>query len=685
LNLNDNQQNVLYIDTYSYDNIGQLDHIITAPYDFTTTNQPSLSFKVANRRYNSNYYDKLIVSVATNCDGPWNLVWMKQGSELATGPDFNSGSWGPTVPEDWRTECIDLAAYAGANSVFVRFTNENYYGNNVFIDDISVQNASCSSIVFGCTDFNACNFNPDANTDDGSCLIASVEICDGADNDCDGIADNGLLFEYWYADYDNDGIGNYWDNYYSCAGSPGYVNIMGDCDDFDPLIATGTPEVCDDIDNDCNGITDDGLTFQNWYEDIDGDGIGNYWNYYYYCTNFPGYVAITGDCNDYNPAVGTGSAEVCDGFDNDCDGYTDEDLYQYWFADNDGDNYGSYWNYGYYCEAPIGFVNTDGDCNDNNNTIFFSAPELCDGLDNNCEGNYDEGISEYFFEDADGDGFGSWNGIYTCNPPANYVNNSSDCDDNNADWNTFIEYFFDIDGDGFGGPESQNFCETPPSYYVDNSLDCFPSIITYADSDGDGFGTNEMTACGVTNFFDCEDNDANVSPNAIEICDALDNDCDGVADDGLSQNVLFFDNDGDGYGGYENIIVSCNVNLPNYTTNSGDCNDGNTNVNPGEIEIPNNAIDENCDGNLVDVTGVSDNNEGEITLFPNPSINFIDINNLNGPTKLTVTDLSGRVIYQYSTVNTRHTIDCLDWNSGYYLIQIQTALETTVMKFEIIK
>ncbi len=132
------QGNVAYIFTYGYDVVGQLDYLVTAPYNLSAATTPGLNFKVANRRYNATYYDKLSVEVSTNCDGPWTQVWSKENTALATGADYASGAWQPTVDSDWRSEGVSLANYANASSLFVRFVSENHYGNNVFIDDINV-------------------------------------------------------------------------------------------------------------------------------------------------------------------------------------------------------------------------------------------------------------------------------------------------------------------------------------------------------------------------------------------------------------------------------------------------------------------------------------------------------------------------------------------------------------------
>jgi len=139
------QGQAAFINTFSYSSIGALDDFMPAPFDLTGTTTPSLSFKYANRRYSAQYWDKLRVSVATSCDGPWTQVWYKENTELATAPD-GTGNYTSPAAADWRTECINLSAYAGSESFFVKFTNVNNYGNNIFIDDISVIGDACSAV-----------------------------------------------------------------------------------------------------------------------------------------------------------------------------------------------------------------------------------------------------------------------------------------------------------------------------------------------------------------------------------------------------------------------------------------------------------------------------------------------------------------------------------------------------------
>jgi Putative metal-binding motif len=152
------------------------------------------------------------------------------------------------------------------------------------------------------------------------------EVCDGADNNCNGDIDEGLA-----GGVDADG--------------DGYTFCQGDCNDNDPTVYPYAPERCDGRDNDCDGDSDGDA-------DCDGDGF-----------SFRG-----GDCDDDDLEVYPYAPEICDGKDNDCDGDIDGD------ADCDGDGYSF----------------RGGDCDDNDLEVYPWAPELCDGKDNDCNTQIDE-------------------------------------------------------------------------------------------------------------------------------------------------------------------------------------------------------------------------------------------------------------------------------------------------------
>ena len=82
-------------------------------------------------------------------------------------------------------------------------------------------------------------------------------------------------------------------------------------------------------------------------------------------------------------------------------------------VDNDGD----------------GFVQEE-DCNDNDSAVSPAGEELCDGIDNNCDGQIDEGVTTSFYADSDEDGYGNPNIVVeACSPNDGLVSNGNDCDD----------------------------------------------------------------------------------------------------------------------------------------------------------------------------------------------------------------------------------------------------------------
>jgi hypothetical protein len=269
----------------------------------------------------------------------------------------------------------------------------------------------------------------------------AAEICDGLDNDCDAEIDEDLEPEV-------------------CE----VTNQLGVCQGWSACVDGGwacdapeaEPEQCDGLDNDCDGSVDED------FADDDGDGLAN-------CvdpdSDNDGLEGDADNCPaDANPDQGDldqdGVGDVCD-------------------PDVDGDG-----------------ENNFGDCAPTNPDIHPGAEELCNGLDDDCDGQFDEG-----FADSDADG------LANCVDPDS--DNDGVPDDSDLCPNETDPSQTDLDGDGLG-----DACDD--------------------DKDGDGYTCTDTGSCD-----DCNDQDPFVNGDAEEICDDLDNDCNGVVDEG------FVDTDGD--------------------------------------------------------------------------------------------------------------------------------------------
>ena len=113
------------------------------------------------------------------------------------------------------------------------------------------------------------------------------------------------------------------------------------------------------------------------------------------------------DCDDNNAEINPAAIEICDGLDNNCNADVDEGLLNIYFADLDADGFGDPLTDSVSCEIVIGFVLDNTDCNDADDTVYPGAAELCDGIDQDCDGVADNGLAtQTYYADVDGDGFG---------------------------------------------------------------------------------------------------------------------------------------------------------------------------------------------------------------------------------------------------------------------------------------
>jgi predicted outer membrane repeat protein len=318
---------------------------------------------------------------------------------------------------------------------------------------------------------------------------------------------------------------------------------------------------------------------------------------------------VSEDCDDTDPDIHPGADERCNGVDDDCDGEIDEEGAvgsDTFYADVDGDGYGDEFNTIEICDLPSGYVSAPYDCDDSRADVNPTADELCDGVDNDCDGDIDEDASDAptWYADEDEDGYGDDDeALEACDQPDGYVDNDLDCDDDDAMRSPDVDEICD---------GSDNNCDGHID--EDSAID---ALTWYGDRDGDGYGNPAVTttACDqpsehVENGDDCQDNDANIHPMADELCDLVDNDCDGDTDEAgaIDAPTWYADVDGDGFGDPDNATAAC-IQPSGHVSTDLDCDDADADINPRATEICD-GVDNDCDGdvdasNLVTLDGVA--------------------------------------------------------------------------------
>ncbi|WP_417800296.1 DUF6443 domain-containing protein [Tenacibaculum sp.] len=194
-----------------------------------------------------------------------------------------------------------------------------------------------------------------------------------------------------------------------------------------------------------------------------------------------------------NPLITYRSATRPNGYvfnDLDCDDSDPNATFEKsWYRDNDGDGLGDSNTRIYSCKQPSGYISTGGDCDDSNSSL-----------------------PRYYYRDNDGDGYGDKiNRVLDCSEPSGYVSNFSDCNDSDA---TLPKYWYlDSDNDGYGGGGGILYCSKPEFIGPDGQP------LFYSNKDGD-----------------CNNNNPEINPLAIEISDGIDNNCDGQIDENSSNN-----------------------------------------------------------------------------------------------------------------------------------------------------
>ena len=417
---------------------------------------------------------------------------------------------------------------------------------------------------------------------------AAAELCNAADEDCDGLVDE---------DFDADGDGAFDGSNPGCAANYG---ALADCDDADATTFGGAPELCDGLDNDCEG------SISGTETDDDGDG-------WVECTapeaNHVGAPAGGGDCDDASATVFPGASELCNGVDDDCDGGADEDF------DVDGDGYAD-------GDDPLCAALTSADCDDTDASIHPGAPEACNAIDDNCDGVLDEDF------DLDGDGWvdgddaacaAAWGADVDCDDadPAVFPFNFEDCT-NGIDDNCNGLVDEDLDDDGDGVTTCGGDCDdTDPAVHafaaeLCNGIDddCTFAADEPFDADGDGAFDGADPDCAATygSDADCDDADPTIHPGATEVCDAIDQNCDGVIDEP-------FDQDGDLHyestacqGAHSGLDLDCDDTEPSVYVGADElCDDGLDN----DCDFLTDGEDPTCAGDDDDSTGDDDDSTGD--------------------------------------------------------------------------
>ncbi|OGQ77904.1 MAG: hypothetical protein A2289_19270 [Deltaproteobacteria bacterium RIFOXYA12_FULL_58_15] len=523
----------------------------------------------ANPHVNPNAAEHCSNTTDDNCDG---LVDGEDPADCPAGCDDDDGD-GYRASTCGGTDCNDDedAVNPNANEIDCDTTDNDC---NPLTPDLPDHDRD-DSVADSCSGLDCNDLDPLINQDAG-------ENCeDTLDNNCDGFTDaDDALCPFGCPDLDGD---EYFDQ--ACNGS--------DCDDANPIVNPGTGEHCSDrIDNDCDTLTDDEDIGDCPPGCVDFDADG-----------FPSALCGGTDCNDGSFDVNPVAGEHCDDdVDNDCNGLVDWDdpaSCPTGCADADGDHY---------LDAECG----GSDCNDQNAGIHQGAGEHCfDDVDNNCDGRVDanDPFCPAGCADADGDGYeDAACGGSDCDDSEDAVNPGRvelciDAVDNNC--NGDVDFTDpacppgcdDGDGDGYldaacGGqdcndtnswifPGGGEHCENGADDNCNGAVDeedafCPPEC---DDNDGDGYVD---AVCGGS---DCNDSAAATHPAAGEHCsDSVDNDCDLLVDDedvvDCPADCISTDVDFDGY--------------PGWICGGTDCNDTDSDINPGEVESVCNGIDEDC-------------------------------------------------------------------------------------------
>ncbi len=403
-----------------------------------------------------------------------------------------------------------------------------------------------------CHDGSGTALGDDCLDTDADAFPGNAERCDTAhhDEDCDPST-------HGYIDGDSDGF----EDAACCNGS-----LCGtDCDDSNRSVNTAASEVCNRIDDDCNGTVDEGVGVM-LYPDADRDGFGDSsGTQANRCGDTVGFAARGGDCDDTRVDRNPGQLEICDSIDNDCDETIDESTGAVtWYPDTDGDGYGDAQGTTLVqCMPPDHYSLLGTDCDDTTTSRSPRVAEVCNGIDDDCNGlaDYDLGMGN--LEDDDRDGVAD----QACGLPRGL-----DCNDR----------------DSVARPGATELCNGRDDDCDTRVDESSTSETFHRDADGDGYGDPGTAVIGcfaptgyVRDARDCDDTNGGRSPSASETCNALDDDCDRRLDEGPAASSCSIPNG----------VAACTVGVCHLAS----CQDGFSDCNTtAGCETPTGADDARC-------------------------------------------------------------------------------------------
>ena len=420
-----------------------------------------------------------------------------------------------------------------------------------------------------------------------------------------------------------------------------------------------------------NTITLTAAALTTYYLDADADGFGNLAMDSASCIALSGYVTNSTDCNDASSLINPNATEICNGVDDDCDSSVDEGVqvtpsvsitsddadasicsgttvvftatatqggsapdYQWKLnGSNVGGNTSTYTTGGLQNGDVVSLVltannlcQTSPTANSNSISFVVNVNEVSSvAISSDLTGNTlcgsanvqftatpsNAGTSPVYQWKLNGNNVGSNATSYTLNGAVagdqivvvmstfhscqvSSTHNSNTLTLTSASTNS---YYLDADADGYGNPSSLvTDCATPVGY--------------------------------ITQAGDCNDADSGINPDALEICNGIDDNCNNQSEEGLIFLNFYLDNDGDGYGAISSVQSACDV-ISGYMMVGGDCNDVNVNIHPGATELCSNSIDDDCDG-LINEVCLPGNDEPQYASNAIPSINLTSCNTYTG-------------------------------------------------------